>query len=507
MTTARASESRPRSPRHPRVLELPAWSWLEELSQKAGKQISLKDVSEEELDRLCAPGFEFIWLMGLWRRSPAARAIARQQYDRFEEYDRLLPGWTLEDIVGSPYAVADYRPDPRLGSWPDVDRFRRRLHRRGVGLILDFVPNHTALDHPWVRKYPQRFLAGTLADYRSHPDRFLPLEDRQGHPLLLAHGRDPNFPPWLDTLQLHPLRADTRRGLAEVVRHLGRHCDGLRCDMAMLVLEPVFRGTWGSLAETDPAPNGEIWEELIAAAPHLLWIAEAYWGLEPRLIELGFHFAYDKTFYDMLRAGNAPSCQQHLQHLGTAAEKFVRFLENHDEQRSAAVFAATRLRAAIVALATAPGMRLWLYGQMQGRKLRAPVELARVAEEPRDEELERYYDRVLNLTRGEVLRNGCWEPLGVLAAGEDGSEGQLLAWQWQLESRRLVAVINFGDRPAQGRVKLGAENPAPTYRLHDRLDHRLDQAEYFRSGQELTEGLYVRLEPGQAHLFDVAPAG
>jgi hypothetical protein len=495
-----AASSASRWPRHPRVLELPAWSWLEELSQKHGQQIRLKDVSEEELDRVCAPGFDLIWLMGLWQRSPAARAVARRQYDRFQDYDRLLPGWTLEHIVGSPYAVADYRPDPRIGSWPDVDRFRRRLHRRGVGLILDFVPNHTAIDHPWVRQYPQRFLAGTLADYRSHPDRFLPVESREGRVLLLAHGRDPNFPPWRDTLQLHPLRADTRHALTEVVRHLGRHCDGLRCDMAMLVLEAVFRRTWGNLTATEPPPSSEIWEELIAAAPHLLWIAEAYWALESRLLELGFHFAYDKTFYDLLRSGTPAACQQHLQQLGSGADRFVRFLENHDEQRAAAVFAAPRLRAAIVALATAPGMRLFLHGQMQGRRIRAPVELATVAEEPPDEELERYYNRVLRLTREEILRNGSWEPLPVLPVDGERRPEELLAWQWRLAPHRLAVVINFADHTVQGRVRLGADRTDQGYRLEDRLN----ETAYFRSGQELADGLYVRLDAGQAHLFDVA---
>lgn len=487
--------------RHPRLLEVAVWPWLQQVSRTLGRRITLKDVPEEEWDRLCAPGFDYLWLMGVWQRSPLARSLARRDLQRFALYDRVLPGWQLEQIVGSPYAIADYRPDPHIGSWADLQRVRRHLHRRGVGLILDFVPNHTALDHPWLQQRPQCYLRGDLAAYRSHPERFFPIETPDAQVQLVAHGRDPYFPPWRDTAQLNPLHPETRQALREVVARLARFCDGLRCDMAMLVLNNTFQRVWSEHRAEVVTATDELWTELLATAPGLTWIAEAYWGLESRLIELGFQFAYDKTFYDLLRDRSGQDLQGHLASLSVPAERFVRFLENHDEPRAAATFAPARLRVAAVLLATAPGMRLFQHGQLEGSKIHAPVELAEVAVEPPDQELERFYCRVLALSWTELFRQGEWALLPVVPVDSDPSAAHLIAWQWSLPGRRAVVVANLGSETAQGRVPIAVAEPGRTYRLLDSLGGQ----EYTRQGTELSGGLYVRLDPGQAHWFDLQP--
>jgi len=102
---------------HPHLCEVNAWSWLTELSHRAGRKICLSDVPQREWDRLCAKGFDFIWLMGIWERSSEARRIAQVTPDLRREYDSALPDWRPEHVVGSPYAIRSYLPDPQLATW------------------------------------------------------------------------------------------------------------------------------------------------------------------------------------------------------------------------------------------------------------------------------------------------------------------------------------------------------------------------------------------------------
>jgi hypothetical protein len=54
------------------------WVWLSELSKKAGKQVDLGSVPAADWDAIAAIGFDAVWLMGVWERSPAGIAIANQ---------------------------------------------------------------------------------------------------------------------------------------------------------------------------------------------------------------------------------------------------------------------------------------------------------------------------------------------------------------------------------------------------------------------------------------------
>src|SRR5688572_13338134 len=130
-------------PAHPRLFEISAWPWLQRLGQREQRNVTLGDVSEAEWDRIAAPGFDWVFLMGVWRRSPLGRHLARTDPQLIGEYDRVLPGWTADDVPGSPYCIEAYVPDDRMGGWAALDEARRQLTRRGIRLTLDFVPNHT----------------------------------------------------------------------------------------------------------------------------------------------------------------------------------------------------------------------------------------------------------------------------------------------------------------------------------------------------------------------------
>ena len=140
--------------RHPFIYEINTWVWLDELSRREGAPVDLAGVPGREWDALAGLGFDAVWLMGVWERSPAGIAIALENDGLVESFRRALPDFTTEDVVGSPYCVRDYPVDDHLGGPEGLAAARAALAERGIGLILDFVPNHVAPDHPWTDAQP-----------------------------------------------------------------------------------------------------------------------------------------------------------------------------------------------------------------------------------------------------------------------------------------------------------------------------------------------------------------
>lgn len=497
-------------PRRLLIHEVPVRTWLSRLSTDAGCPLTLADVPEAELERFARLGADHVWLMGVWPSGPCGTAIARNHAGLLEEYRRALPGFTLADVGGSPFATAGTEVDPRLGGAEALAALRARLKSHGLGLILDFVPNHTGVDHPWVRQQPGLYVQGTAEDLAGAPGSFFSAETAEG-PRVIAHGRDPNFPAWTDTAQLNVARSETRAALARHLLDVARQCDGVRCDMAMLLLETVFRRTWANRplapvsGEAGELAQGEAWSELIAAVrrehPAFLLIAEAYWGLEGRLRALGFDLVYDKTYTDKLIHGSAAEVRAHLRDLpdqnGT-----VRFLENHDEPRAAAALAWDRHRAAAVLAVTAPGAVLLHEGQMEGAAVRVPVQLLRGPREAVRPEVREHYGRLLAALRDPVLRQGRWRLLPVVPGWEGNATWQgFLAFEWCLESQMRLVVVNFAPAQGQCYVVLGKERLAGRQVV---LRDRLGPAVYLRQGSELlTRGLYLDLPGWGYHLFEV----
>src|ERR1700719_1612462 len=99
---------------HPHLYEINTWAWLEKLSARFGRPLTLAEVPDSEWDALARLGFDAVWLMGVWRRSPRARQIELAKAATTggaTQYDRALPGWKPEDVIASPYAVMEYVPD------------------------------------------------------------------------------------------------------------------------------------------------------------------------------------------------------------------------------------------------------------------------------------------------------------------------------------------------------------------------------------------------------------
>jgi hypothetical protein len=487
---------------HPHLYEINTWAWLEQLSERLGRRIALADVPDGDWAAVARMGFDAIWLMGVWQRSPESRRIALEEPVNFAAYDAALPGWKPGDIIGSPYAVAQYVPDPRIGTWESLDGVREKLRGLGMALFLDFVGNHTALDHPWTSKHPEYYVRGSQQDFEKNPSSFFPIDTPKGN-YYVALARDPYFPPWKDVAQLNHFEPHMRAAQLADLRTIANHCDGVRCDMAMLHLSDIFASLWGPLLRDAKPPKKEFWTEVREAVPRLILLAEAYWNTEPRLLDMGFSFSYDKQLYDAVRGTKIEAVRAKISGNAVYQSRLARFLENHDEPRRVLVFGNERLSAVGTLMASLPGMRFYHQGELEGLKVRIPITLRIAAQETPDQVSIFYFRKILEITNEEVFHAGSWNLLEVVPEYDDTS-ANLIVYEWRSKRAWKVIVVNLAGCASQGRVKLGDRvSPAQQYVFHDQLS----EDRYLRSGDELHgAGLFVRREAGQAHLFDVTPA-
>jgi alpha amylase-like protein len=482
---------------HPHLYEINTWPWLESLSRRLDRRVTLGTVPEDAWDHLRSSGMDIVYLMGIWRRSLIGRQVARTAAALFPSYEEAVPGWTADDVVGSAYCIAGYEPDDHIGGWDEVDAVRETLHARGMQLIVDFIPNHTGFDHPWIAAHPDRYVNGSREAFQHAGASFRPVDLPDGRVRYIACGRDPYYPPWTDVAQLNYLNPDTRAAVIAELQHVARHADGVRCDMAMLVLSDVFTRTWNGLAAGTRPPT-EFWADAVAAVPGFLLLAEVYWDLEWPLQQIGFDFTYDKRLYDRLLSGAPHDVRDHLRADAEYQQRSARFIENHDEARSAVAFG-PRADAAAIVMSTLPGLRFYQDGQFEGRRVRAPVQLGVAREEPTDPHASQFYRRLLEIVDAPVFHGGAWTLCDVMPAG--GGASDLVAWRWRAGSERRVVIVSLGSTVGQGWVDVGGDLPeGGTLAFDDLLDGR----RYERTRADLmASGLFVRLEPGGAHIFAV----
>lgn len=489
-------------PTNPRLIEINAWTWLHALSDRHQRAIHLGTVPDEDLDALAAWHLDGVWLMGVWERSPTGRQIARAHPDLQAEYHHALPDFQPDDVIGSPYAVRRYEVDPHLGGREALAALRRRLADRGLRLVLDFVPNHTATDHAWLQHNPACYVMGTLEDLHHDPASFFSGPGRSTG-MVFAHGRDPYFPAWTDTAQLNAFNPSLRALAANTLLSIASQCDGVRCDMAMLMTNSVFSHTWGD--RVGRRPEVEFWDVVIPAVkgqfPQFIFMAEVYWDMEWDLIQQGFDYAYDKRLYDRLLYEPVHAITGHLRAEMDYQRHMVRFIENHDEPRAATSFGPGRDVAAAAITATLPGALLLHEGQVHAHQVKLPVQLGRRPFEPENDIVAGFYRALLAETAQSVYRDGDWQLCDIWPAW-DGHEAHhgLIAYTWRSGEARRLVVVNYSAAPGQGRVALGHLGlDRRGWRLHDALN---PNGVYDRDGSDMAhQGLYIDLPPWGAHLF------
>ncbi len=469
-----------------------------------GQKITLANVPASEFAAWQRLGFTHIWLMGVWTTGARGRELALTEPNLLKAYDEALPGWRKADVAGSPYSIAAYEVPAALGSEAGLKKFRDALRACGMKLMLDFVPNHLGCDHPWTAQRPELFVQspteaeGTFAVETAVGVRWL------------AHGKDPHFAPWTDTVQLDYRRPETRLAMRELLLSIAARCDGVRCDMAMLLLNDVFAKTWAHFPAGVDAPETVFWAEAIPAVkarqPDFLFLAEVYWGLESRMQALGFDYTYDKQLYDDLIWGNATWAQRRLLE---SPPEFVaasaHFLENHDERRAAEALALEQHRAAALIILGLPGLRLLHDGQLTGSRVKLPVQLARRPAEAPLPEIEALYERRF----AALLMAGVGQGQATIIAprpawpeNPSGLNFVLVLWQSKPDEFALVAV-NYAPHRSQCYAPLAVPNLADrNWSMRDLLSDE----QHERFGNDLqSQGLYLDLAPYGAQVFRFQP--
>jgi hypothetical protein len=500
----------PAAPPHRALYQVDTRLWLTELGARLGRPATFADLSDPEIVRFGAKGFDWVWLLGAWETGEAGRQVSLARDDWRREYRELLPDYREGDVCGSPFAIREYRVRAEFGGEAALAALRARLGRQGMRLMLDFVPNHVALDHPWAREHPEWFVAGTEEDLERDPASYVRVETAGG-PRVLALGRDPWFPAWPDALQLNYRHAGLRAAMLGVLENVAQHCDGVRCDMAMLLLPEVIARSWGDRAR--PSDGSEpvdesFWpgaiERVHRRFPGFTFMAEVYWDLEWELQQQGFDYTYDKRLYDRLRALDAPAVRSHLLADAEFQRRSARFTENHDEPRAVEAFPPPIAQAAAVVSLLAPGLAFVHEGQLSGRRIRVSNHLSRRALERPDPDLELFHERLLACLRRDEVREGEWRLLEVDPAWDGNSTwDRFIAFEWSRGAHRLLVAVNYGASQSQCFVKL-PHLEMGAWLLDDLLDPPL---EYLREGHDLaSRGLYLDLPPWGAHVFEMSRA-
>ncbi|MBN2532815.1 MAG: hypothetical protein JXB88_07990 [Spirochaetales bacterium] len=485
----------------PVIYEINTRVWIKRFSQN-GKSVSLKHIPDNYWEKLAEMGIDFIWLMGIWQTNKESTGTYCFTRDLVGEYSRSLPDWKEEDVIGSPYAIDIYNVHSTLGTNEDIMSIKEKLNTLGMKLILDFVPNHFSAFTRLLYELPELFIIGDEEARIQTPHVFFSRDD---HDYIFAHGRDPNFDPWQDTVQVNSFHEKARCFLKDTLLDLTLLCDGVRCDMAMLLLNDIFFNTWKHilLKRGFKKPDMEFWDSIICQVrkrcKDFIFIAEAYWDTGWRLQQLGFDYTYDKELYDRLVNGSAHYIQSHLLAEQDYQKKSMRFIENHDEARAACLFGTEKSRAAALVINTIQGLCFLHDGQCEGKEKRLPVQLGREGEESVKREFIEFYRNLLEIRKSRIIQSGTWELIWPVQAWEGNSTYKnFLAWMWTHRDTHLLVVINYSDSRSQCRLLPVHSGTAPFIIFNDlsgSVSYKIETVDL------IDNGLYIELEKYRSHIL------
>ena len=425
-----------------------------------GPNTQLIDVPDAYWENLAQLGIEYVWLMGVWQTGPNVLQYALEPGLR-ESYTRVLPDWREDDVIGSPYAIDRYVLHEDLGKPEDLKTVKQRINQHGLKLILDFVPNHFHAESSWISERPDVFLE--VAPPQQQLDSHTFYRSPKAPERVLAHGKDPYFAAWQDTVQVNYASESAQAFMKEQLLKVASLCDGVRCDMAMLPVPHVFSRTWGHALGVHAHDVKPFWADAIQnvrdQASEFIFIAEVYWDMEWELQQLGFDYTYDKRLRDRLIELNTAGVKAHLQAELAFQRASVRFLENHDEDRILSELDFAQAQAAALITYTTPGMRFFYEGQWEGRRKRLPVQLGRLPAEidfanrdtsspknilqdligfaPLNAREPAFYEYLMTLIHKPIFQQGAWQLIQL------PDYPNLVCSEWTLEQEPVCILVNY----------------------------------------------------------------
>ncbi len=411
--------------------------WLDQLSKKYQREIRhLDQIPDEELDQIASWGFNALWLIGLWERSPASKSVKH---------------WCGNpEAEASAYSLYDYVIADDLGGERAFKKLKERTQNRGIRLASDMVPNHTGIDSKWVREHPEWYISLDHPPFPSYtysgeslssdPNIGIYLEDhyfsrtdaavtfkrvdfRTNATKYIYHGNDGTSMPWNDTAQLNYLLSEVREAVIQTILHVARQFPIIRFDAAMTLTKKHFQRLWfpppgsgGDIPsragmgitneEFHKAIPQEFWREVVdrinQEMPDTLLLAEAFWLLEGFFVRtLGMHRVYNSAFMNMIRdednAKYRSVIKNTLEFDPQILKRFVNFMNNPDEETAAKQFGKGEKYFGIcMLLVTLPGLPMFGHGQMEGFEEKYGMEYRRAYwEEEIDGGLLQHHERVI----------------------------------------------------------------------------------------------------------------
>ncbi len=486
---------------NPKLYEINTRVWI----KRFGETAKLSDIPDEYFKKLAEKGINIIWMMGVWKTSGQVIDKCCFSPDLISSYNKALSDWKKEDVIGSPYAIDVYEVNPALGTLDDLKKLRKQLNKLGIKLFLDFVSNHFSAASELINTNPELFLRADEELLANDPATFFRADKDKTQ--IFAHGRDPFFPAWTDTVQLNYFNPAARNFMTQTLLHISDICDGVRCDMAILLLNNVFNNTWMGVLNKSGyhKPEKEFWSEAIQTVKNksndFTFLAEAYWDLEWELQQLGFDFTYDKRLTDRLLSDDIYGVKAHIDADISFQQKSARFLENHDEQRAVVSFGEQRSLAAAVLISTIPGMKFYFDGQFEGKKIRLPVQLGREPVEKPCAFVKDYYEKLLLIAKDKIFIEGEFKRLEPISAGGGNDTFEnIFAFRWKLNNEMRIITINYSGAAAQCRIIFDPETKEAKTKLTDLMTGE----SYIRKTEEIKRtGLYVELKGYRSHIFSI----
>jgi len=457
----------------------------------------LSDIPDSEFSDLKQQGIDIVWMMGVWELGSYGLRHDRTDPALLAYYPTVLQGFTLQDVIGSPYAIVDYVTNPELGSDSDLKALRSRLNSMGLKLMLDFVPNHSAVDCPWTTSDPTYYIRAPQSNPPYDPSRYL----ASG----IAYGYSGYGGAWTDTAQFNYWNMDFRKEITQQLMAVASFSDYIRCDMAYLCLNDVIKSIWANQMTFwgYQQPSTEFWRDAISqvkSSYDVKFLAEVYSPWQDQLQQVGFDFTYDKSLYDRLGSGNLDDIRNYVK--STPAyytEHSAHFVENHDEPRAAAFFGSnSRADAANSVVMTLPGMRFYFEGQENGYFNKLDVHLRRATPEPSHPGVAKYYSLFIQQISQPIFHSGSWNYRDIQGSGDSW---RLLAWEWVYNNEKVLVVVNYSDQSGSGAIPCPLAEPVngndsiPVTEL-------LTGTVYQRSAKEMAStGLFVVVDSWSTQMF------